>query len=133
MLTVFAEDKTVFDSLCAGACGYITKNASPEQIMDAVREVKRGVAPISPRIARMVVQALQQPKPRTMASDQLSKRQNELLSLLAQGYSYKEIAETMSISAPTVNNYIRRIYEKLHVQSRGQAVAIYANLIEKKS
>src|SRR6185436_8882143 len=55
MLTVFAEDKTVFESLCSGACGYITKNASPDQIKDAVREVKRGGAPMSPRIARMVV------------------------------------------------------------------------------
>ena len=83
-------------------------------------------------IARMVVQALHQLKPKSSASDLLSKRQNELLSLLAQGSLYKEIAETMSLSLPTVNNYIRRIYEKLHVQSRGQAVAVYANLHEKK-
>jgi len=83
-------------------------------------------------IARRVVQALHQPKPKAKASALLSKRQNELLSLLAQGYLYKEIAETMSISLPTVNNYIRRIYEKLHVQSRGQAVAVYADLHERK-
>ncbi len=83
-------------------------------------------------IARMVVQALHQTKPKAKLSDQLSARQNELLSLLAQGYLYKEIADTMGISLPTVNSYIRRIYEKLHVQSRGQAVALYANLHEKK-
>jgi DNA-binding NarL/FixJ family response regulator len=132
MLTVYEDSTHIFDAMSAGATGYLLKHTPREALIDALREVHSGGSPMTSNIARMVVQALHQPKPKTMSSDHLSKRQNELLTLLAQGYSYKEIAETMSISLPTVNNYIRRIYEKLHVQSRGQAVAIYANLIEKK-
>ena len=132
MLTVYEDSTHIFDALSAGATGYLLKHTPREALIKALREVHSGGSPMTSNIARMVVQALQQPKPRTMSSDQLSKRQNELLSLLAQGYSYKEIANTTSISVPTVNTYIRRIYEKLHVQSRGQAVAIYANLIEKR-
>ena len=132
MLTVYEDSTHIFDALSAGATGYLLKHTPREVLIDALREVHSGGSPMTTNIARMVVQALHQPKSKSMASDQLSKRQNELLSLLAQGYLYKEIAETMSISLPTVNNYVRRIYEKLHVQSRGQAVAIYANLIEKK-
>lgn len=132
MLTVYEDSTHIFDALSAGATGYLLKHTPRAVLINALREVHSGGSPMTTNIARMVVQALHQPKSKTMASDQLSKRQNELLSLLAQGYSYKEIAETMSISLTTVNNYIRRIYEKLHVQSRGQAVAIYANLIEKR-
>ena len=83
-------------------------------------------------IARKVVQAFQQAKQKSKSVDQLSKRENEVLSLLAQGYLYKEIADAMTITTATVNSYIRRIYEKLQVQSRGQAVAIYADLLKKK-
>ena len=132
MLTVYKDSTHIFDALSAGATGYLLKHTPREALINALREVYSGGSPMTSNIARMVVQALHQPKLKAMASDQLSIRQNELLSLLAQGYSYKEIAETMGISLTTVNNYIRRIYEKLHVQSRGQAVAIYANLVEKK-
>jgi DNA-binding NarL/FixJ family response regulator len=132
MLTVYEDSTHIFDALSAGATGYLLKHTPREALINSLCEVHSGGSPMTSNIARMVVQALHQRKSKAMASDQLSKRQNELLSLLAQGYSYKEIAETMSISLPTVNNYIRRIYEKLHVQSRGQAVAIYANLIEKR-
>src|SRR4051812_3762455 len=132
MLTVYEDSTHIFDALSAGATGYLLKHTPREALINALREVHSGGSPMTSNIARMVVQALHQPKSSTLVSDQLSKRQNELLTLLAQGYSYKEIADTMSISLPTVNNYIRRIYEKLHVQSRGQAVAIYANLIDKR-
>ena len=132
MLTVYKDSTHIFDALSAGATGYLLKDTPREALINALREVYSGGSPMTSNIARMVVQALHQPKSNTMVSDQLSKRQNEMLSLLAQGYSYKEIGETMSIRPHTVNTYIRRIYEKLHVQSRGQAVAIYANLIEKK-
>ena len=83
---------------------------------------------MSSYIARKVVQSLQQPKPKIEAIHELSKREKEVLALLAQGYLYKEIADTMSVSVPTVNSFIRRIYEKLHVNSRGQAVARYVGL-----
>jgi DNA-binding NarL/FixJ family response regulator len=132
MLTVYEDSTHIFDALAAGASGYLLKHTPREALINALREVHSGGSPMTSNIARMVVQALHQPKSKALASDLLSKRQNELLSLLAQGYSYKEIADTMSISLPTVNNYIRRIYEKPHVQSRVQAVAIYANLIEKR-
>lgn len=132
MLTVYEDSTHIFDALAAGATGYLLKHTPREALIDALREVHSGGSPMTSNIARMVVQALHQPKPAAKASDQLSQRQNELLSLLAQGYLYKEIAEMMGISLPTVNSYIRRIYEKLHVQSRGQAVAVYADLHEKK-
>jgi DNA-binding NarL/FixJ family response regulator len=132
MLTVYEDATHIFDALSAGATGYLLKHTRREALINALRDVHGGGSPMTSNIARMVVQALSQPKPRSKASDLLSKRQNEVLSLLAQGYLYKEIAETMSISLPTVNNYIRRIYEKLHVQSRGQAVALYADLHEKR-
>jgi DNA-binding NarL/FixJ family response regulator len=132
MLTVYEDSTHIFDALSAGATGYLLKHTPREALINALREVHSGGSPMTSNIARMVVQALHQPTPKTKASDLLSKRQNELLSLLAQGYLYKEIAETMGLSLPTVNNYIRRIYEKLHVQSRGQAVAVYADLHEKK-
>jgi DNA-binding NarL/FixJ family response regulator len=132
MLTVYEDSTHIFDALAAGATGYLLKHTPREALITALREVHAGGSPMTSNIARMVVQAMYQAKPRTKASDLLSKRQNELLSLLAQGYLYKEIAETMNLGLPTVNTYIRRIYEKLHVQSRGQAVALYANLIEKK-
>lgn len=129
MLTVYEDSTHIFDALAAGATGYLLKHTPREALIEALREVHSGGSPMTSNIARMVVQALHQTKPK--ATDQLSKRQNELLSLLAQGYLYKEIADAMGLSLPTVNSYIRRIYEKLHVQSRGQAVALYANLHEK--
>lgn len=131
MLTVYEDSAHIFDALSAGATGYLLKHTPRSALIDALREVHSGGSPMTSNIARMVVQALHQSKPKAKACDQLSKRQNEVLSLLAQGYLYKEIADTLSISLPTVNNYIRRIYEKLHVQSRGQAVAVYADLQEK--
>ena len=132
MLTVYEDSTHIFDALSAGATGYLLKDTPRDALIRALREVHSGGSPMTSNIARMVVQALHQTKPKIKASDQLSARQNELLSLLAQGYLYKEIAVTMNISLPTVNTYIRRIYEKLHVQSRGQAVAVYADLHQKK-
>lgn len=132
MLTVYEDSTHIFDALAAGATGYLLKHTPREALINALREVHSGGSPMTSNIARMVVQAMHQTAPKTKASDQLSKRQNELLSLLAQGYLYKEIADTMGLSLPTVNTYIRRIYEKLHVQSRGQAVALWADLHEKK-
>jgi DNA-binding NarL/FixJ family response regulator len=132
MLTVYEDSTHIFDALAAGATGYLLKHTPRDALITALREVHSGGSPMTSNIARMVVQAMHQPAPKTKTSDLLSKRQNELLSLLAQGYLYKEIADTMGLSLPTVNSYIRRIYEKLHVQSRGQAVALYADLHERK-
>jgi DNA-binding NarL/FixJ family response regulator len=128
MLTVYEDSNHIFDALSAGATGYLVKTTSREALIAALREVHSGGSPMSGNIARKVVQILQHPKPKSTQSDELSKRENEVLALLAQGYLYKEIAEALGIRLDTVNTYIRRIYEKLHVHSRAQAVALVANL-----
>lgn len=128
MLTVYADSNHIFDALSAGATGYLVKCTSRESLIAALREVYAGGSPMSSNIARKVVQLLQQPQPKVKPVDELSKRENEVLALLAQGYLYKEIADALRIGPDTVNTYIRRIYEKLHVHSRAQAVARYANL-----
>jgi DNA-binding NarL/FixJ family response regulator len=128
MLTVYEDSNHIFDALSAGATGYLVKTTSRESLFAALREVHTGGSPMSGNIARKVVQILQQPKQRTTQSDELSKRENEVLALLAQGYLYKEIADALGIRLDTVNTYIRRIYEKLHVHSRAQAVARFTKL-----
>lgn len=129
MLTVYEDSNHIFDALSAGATGYLIKTTSREALITALRDVNAGGSPMSGNIARKVVQSLQQPKPANKSVEELSKRENEVLALLAQGYLYKEIADTLGIGMETVNTYIRRIYEKLHVHSRSQAVARYTNLI----
>jgi DNA-binding NarL/FixJ family response regulator len=133
MLTVYEDSNHIFDALSSGATGYLVKTTSREALIAALREVHAGGSPMSGNIARKVVQLLHQPKRTSTASDELSKRENEVLDLLAQGYLYKEIAEALGITIDTVNTYIRRIYEKLHVHSRAQAVALVANLTLKKT
>lgn len=129
MLTVYEDSNHIFAALSAGATGYLIKTTSREALISALREVHAGGSPMSGNIARKVVQSLQQPKtPAAKPTEELSKRENEVLALLAQGYLYKEIADALGIGMETVNTYIRRIYEKLHVHSRAQAVARYANL-----
>lgn len=132
MLTVYEDATHIFDALSAGATGYLLKHTPREALIAALREVHSGGSPMTSNIARKVVQALQVTTSKAKSTDQLSKRENEVLSLLAQGYLYKEIADAIGICLPTVNSYIRRIYEKLQVQSRAQAVAVYADLHQKK-
>lgn len=128
MMTVYEDSQNIFAALTAGATGYLLKGTSREAVLLALREVHAGGSPMSGNIARKVVQFLQQPKLQPRPAAELSKRENEVLALLAQGYLYKEISATLGISTETVNTYIRRIYEKLHVHSRAQAVARYTNL-----
>jgi DNA-binding NarL/FixJ family response regulator len=119
MLTVFADDDTVFDSLCAGACGYITKNASPEKILDAIRDVRDGGAPMSGRIARMVVSSF---KMNNDPAAQLTDREREVLDQLCKGKSYKMVADALSITHDTVRHHIKNIYKKLEVHSVSEAI-----------
>lgn len=128
MLTVYEDSNHIFDALSAGATGYLIKTTSREALIAALRDVHAGGSPMSGNIARKVVQSLHQPKSPPKPAEELSKRENEVLTLLAQGYLYKEIADALGIGIETVNTYIRRIYEKLHVHSRAQAVARYTNL-----
>jgi DNA-binding NarL/FixJ family response regulator len=125
MLTVFEDADKIFRALSAGAAGYLLKRLPPAQLLDAIREVIAGGAPMSTSIARKVVQSFQKASGPGPESTELSPREHEVLSGLGQGLAYKQIADRLGVSIHTVRNYIRRIYEKLHVRSRTEAVAKY--------
>jgi DNA-binding NarL/FixJ family response regulator len=127
MLTVYEDSDHIIQALQAGASGYLLKHTQRVDLMNALREVNQGGSPMTANIARKVVRAFHQ-APSDPATAELSNRESEVLQLLAQGYLYKEIADSLKISVPTVNTYIRRIYEKLHVRSRAQAVAKFAHI-----
>jgi DNA-binding NarL/FixJ family response regulator len=122
MLTIEEDSDRVFESLKAGATGYLVKHATPREILEAVAEVYRGGAPMSSGIARKVVSAFRQAVP-AEADLHLSTREEEVLRWLARGHRSKEIAEELGMGTGTVNTHIRHIYEKLHVRSRAEAVA----------
>lgn len=128
MLTVYEDSDHIFHALEAGACGYLLKQTPRAELLAALHDVHQGGSPMTSNIARKVVQSFQRSTPPLSPSADLSARESEVLDLLARGFLYKEIADTLKISVPTVNTYIRRIYEKLHVRSRAQAVARYAHL-----
>jgi len=123
MLTIEEDSERVFESMKAGATGYLVKHATPEEILEAVAEVHRGGAPMSSHIARKVVTAFRQPARASDPEVNLSPREEEVLRLLAKGHRSKEIAGELNISPGTVNTYVRNIYDKLHVRSRAEAVA----------
>ncbi len=118
MLTVHEDDDKVFQSLCAGACGYLTKNTPPAKLLDAIREVHLGGAPMSTSIARKVVTSF-----RRSARSSLTNREQEVLNLLCQGKSYKMIADALFISKNTVRTHLKNVYRKLEVNSSSEAVA----------
>ncbi len=122
MFTVFEEDNKVFESLRAGATGYILKNYPPDKIIEALHDLYKGGSPMSSVIARKIITTFNPVPERDSEFNKLSKREKELLGLLAKGYRYKEIADLISISIETVRTHIRNIYEKLHVQSRTEAI-----------
>jgi DNA-binding NarL/FixJ family response regulator len=126
MLTVFEDTEKIFAALAAGASGYLLKRLAPSKLLEAIREVHEGGSPMSAPIARKVVLSLQPvlavPGDETVG---LSPREREVLDGLAEGQAYKQIADKLGVSIHTVRNYIRRIYEKLHVCSRTEAVAKY--------
>jgi DNA-binding NarL/FixJ family response regulator len=125
MLTVHEDTDYIFESLAAGAAGYLLKPVRAAELLSAVRNVYAGGAPMTSSIARKVVQSFKQAKPAGNEMNDLSPREQEILDYLAKGYSYKEAAEQIGISYSTVHTYIERIYHKLHVRSRAQAVAKY--------
>jgi DNA-binding NarL/FixJ family response regulator len=128
MLTVYEDADHIFNALVAGASGYLLKRMPREELLAALKDVHAGGSPMSSNIARKVVQSFQRIGSQMTNEEDLSPREREVLALLARGYLYKEIAESLQISVPTVNTYIRRIYEKLHVRSRSQAVAKYTRV-----
>jgi DNA-binding NarL/FixJ family response regulator len=129
MVTVYEDANHIFNALSAGASGYLLKQTRRSELIDALKDVHAGGSPMSSQIARKVVQNFYRNETQTDGEIvELSPREREVLELLARGYLYKEIAEMLKISVQTVNTYIRRVYEKLHVRSRAQAVAKYAHL-----
>lgn len=125
MLTVFRNPEALFQSLKAGACGYLLKRANPEAILDAIAEVRSGGSPMSGEIARMVVEAFHEPKGKAADTEQLSLREEEVLMLLTKGLGNKEIGDQLRIAKDTVRAHLRKIYEKLHVRCRVEAINKY--------
>ena len=124
MQTIFEDSEKIFYSILAGASGYILKNTSPARILEFIKETYEGGAPVSPAVAAKVLKMVAQQSTATNKdSFNLSDREKEILSCLVKGMSYKLIAEACFISIDTVRGHIRRIYEKLHVHSKGEAVA----------
>jgi len=128
MITVYADTEKVFNALRAGASGYILKRATPEQILQAIREVHAGGVPMSSEIARKVLSTFREPAPAPAEEQNLSRREQEILELLSQGCSNKEIADKLSISIETVTWHLRHIYSKLHVRSRTQAALKFLSI-----
>lgn len=126
VLTSFSEDETVFAAIKAGALGYLLKDASPQELMQAIRDVYHGRSSLHPEIARKVIQALNRPPPHLPPTEEpLTEREIDVLKLVAHGLSNQEIADTLVISERTVRTHISNILDKLHLANRTQA-ALYA-------
>jgi DNA-binding NarL/FixJ family response regulator len=123
MLTVYEDTENIFNALAAGASGYLLKRTATAELLESIREVHRGGSPMTAHIARKVVQSFQRPVATNEQTEDLSPREREVLDYLSQGFLYKEIAEKLGISYETVHTYVRRIYEKLQVRTRTEAVA----------
>jgi len=122
MLTINADDDSVFESICRGACGYLLKNTSPARLLEAISETHDGGAPMSPEIARKVVTLFQKTGPPEKIDERLTPQETRLLKLLVEGKTYQGAADELRISIHTARNYIRSIYDKLHVHSKSEAV-----------
>src|SRR4030095_9914536 len=125
MLTTYEESDLIFDSLRSGASGYLLKNMPSDELVQAVEQVHAGGSPMSMHIARKVVNHFQQIKRPSSEVEKLTRREQEILGLLAKGYLYKEIGDHLGITLSTVRAHLHAVYEKLHVQSRTQAVVKY--------
>lgn len=123
MLTAYEDSDSIFNSLRAGAKGYLLKKTVPTDLLPAIEQVQAGGAPMSMQVARKVVEHFQRRAKSAAEVEQLTKREHEILALLAKGHFYKEIGDKLGISFSTVRAHLRNIYEKLHVQSRTEAAA----------
>ena len=122
-LTVYDDDVNVFNAICAGASGYLLKNTPPARLLESLKEVTAGGAPMSPEIARRVITLFREFQPPARASCRLTPQETELLKLMVEGHHYKTAAREMGISTNTVSFHLRHIYEKLQVHSKTEAVA----------
>ncbi|HEX7653570.1 MAG TPA: response regulator transcription factor [Verrucomicrobiae bacterium] len=125
VVTVYRDRERLFQALKAGASGYLLKRSSPEELLRAIADVRTGGAPMTGEIARMVVETFQKPAEKTSGTDELSAREVEILALVSKGLTNKEIGPQLNISYDTVRAHLRRIYEKLHVHCRSEAVSKY--------
>lgn len=132
MLTMYEDSDLVFNSILAGASGYLVKRTPPAKILEAIEEIYSGASPMSGRIARKMVEHFRYMKRSAPELENLSKREQEVLELLAKGYRYKEIADKLAMGFDTVRSHLRSIYDKLHVHSRTQAVAKYLQSSDSK-
>jgi len=124
MLTVLDEAEKILKSLKAGASGYLLmRSTPPARILEAIKEVYHGGAPMSAEVARLVVNTFHEPKPAQTSTEKLTPREEEVLRQIAQGARSKEVADTLKIAVPTVQTHLQHIYEKLHARSRSEAVA----------
>lgn len=122
MCTSHGDAQRTFDSLCAGATGYILKNCSPQQLFDAIRDINKGGSPMSAQVARLVVNSFPDKAKNRQLFESFTNREQEILTALAKGFSYKEIADNLLISIETVRTYLRNIYDKLHVHSKVETI-----------
>lgn len=128
MVTVYEDTDRIFKALRAGACGYLLKRCTPEQLVAAIREVREGGAPMSREIARKVIASYQNPVIASAEVGELSPREREILELLAQGFANKEIARRVGVNDGTVRWHLRHVYEKLHVRSRTEAALKFQSI-----
>lgn len=123
ILTVYDDDERIFQALCGGAFGYLLKNTPPARLIESIREVANGGAPVSPEIARRVIKLFQKVRPLERAEYELTPHEIRVLRLLVEGHNYKTAAAELRVSVNTISFHVRRIYEKLHVHSKSEAVA----------
>ena len=122
ILTIYADDKHVFEAICAGACGYLLKETRPAKLLEYIREAHDGGAPMSPEIARKVLRMFQKVVPPKSEEVRLSARELQILRLLAEGHGYKTAAAQLGVSVDTIRFHVRNIYVRLHVHSKSEAV-----------
>jgi len=121
-LTVYNDDESIFEALCAGASGYLLKNTPPARLLDCLKEVLSGGAPMSPQVAQRVIRLFREFSPPAKATYRLTQQETELLRLMVEGYNYKAAAARLGITINTVSFHVRNIYEKLQVHSKSAAV-----------
>ena len=123
MLTVYDDDRRIFDAMCAGACGYLLKKTPPARLLESLKEVVGGGAPMSPEVARRVVALFREIRPPERADYQLTAHEIRILALLVEGHNYKTAADELGVSINTIRFHMRSIYEKLQVHSKSEAVS----------
>lgn len=123
MLTIYDDDERIFEAMCAGACGYVLKKTAPARLLESIREVASGGAPMSPEVARRVINLFREVRPANRADHHLTPHEIRLLRLIVDGHNYKTAGRELGVSVNTISFHMRRIYEKLQVHSKSEAVA----------